>query len=162
MSVRASGIVRWGAAIMLCLGAGIAQAQETCAPDRVDLRGDWGQASFSVEIADTVDSRSMGLMYREDLPRGAGMLFVYEHPQRAAFWMKNTLIPLDIIFLDETGVVTSVHSNAIPHDLTPIPGGDRVFAVLEINGGLARRYGIGPGTQMRHEVFSSNTSVWPC
>ena len=101
-------------------------------------------------------------MFRKSLPRGAGMLFVYERPQTSAFWMKNTLIPLDIIFLDETGLVTSVHANAVPGDLTPIPGGDRVFAVLEINGGLARRYGISAGTQMRHEIFSRAAAVWPC
>lgn len=133
-----------------------------CAPDRVYLRGAWGQASFEVEIADSEAERAQGLMFREELPRGAGMLFVYDQPQPAAFWMKNTLIPLDIIFLDEQGRVTSVHENAVPGDLTPIPGGDRVFAVLEINGGLARRYGITAGTQMRHQIFSRSGAVWPC
>lgn len=133
-----------------------------CAPDRVDLRGAWGQAAFDVEIADDEAERAQGLMFRKELPRGAGMLFVYEQPQPAAFWMKNTLIPLDIIFLDERGQVTSVHANAVPGDLTPIPGGDQVFAVLEINGGLARRYGISAGTQMRHEIFSGSGAVWPC
>lgn len=133
-----------------------------CKPGRVDLRGSWGQTGFSVEIADDEQERAQGLMFRETMPRGAGMLFVYEHPQPAAFWMKNTLIPLDIIFLDESGRVTSVHENAKPGDLTPIPGGDEVFAVLEINGGLARRYGIAPGSQMRHEIFSARGAVWPC
>ncbi|WP_260004016.1 DUF192 domain-containing protein [Leisingera caerulea] len=133
-----------------------------CTPDRVDLRGAWGQAAFEVEIADSEAERAQGLMFREELPSGAGMLFVYDQPQPAAFWMKNTLIPLDIIFLDELGRVTSVHENAVPGDLTPIPGGDRVFAVLEINGGLARRYGISAGTQMRHQIFSRSGAVWPC
>ncbi|WP_411352806.1 DUF192 domain-containing protein [Leisingera aquaemixtae] len=133
-----------------------------CAPDRADLRGAWGQTAFQVEIADSEAERAQGLMFREDLPRGAGMLFVYGQPQPAAFWMKNTLIPLDIIFLDQQGRVTSVHSNAVPGDLTPIPGGDQVFAVLEINGGLARRYGISAGTEMRHEIFSGSGAVWPC
>lgn len=133
-----------------------------CAPGRVDLRGAWGQAAFDVEIADSEAERAKGLMFREDLPRGTGMLFVYEQPQPAAFWMKNTLIPLDIIFLDERGQVTSVHENAVPGDLTPIPGGDQVFAVLEINGGLARSYGISAGSQMRHEIFSGSGALWPC
>ena len=101
-------------------------------------------------------------MFRKTLARGAGMLFVYDHPTTAAFWMKNTYIPLDIIFVDETGTVTSVHSDAKPLDLTPIPGGDQVFSVLEINAGLARDYGIKAGTQLRHEIFSSNQPVWPC
>ncbi|MGR3759527.1 DUF192 domain-containing protein [Roseobacteraceae bacterium NS-SX3] len=151
----------------LLLGPAFAAAAGTaaaagCSAERVDLRGPWGQAGFTVEIADSEEERNRGLMFRESLPVGAGMLFVYEYPQRSAFWMKNTLIPLDMIFLDETGTVTRVHSNAVPGDLTPIPGGDKVFAVLEINGGLAARYGIAPGTQMRHEVFSPAAAVWPC
>lgn len=133
-----------------------------CAPDRVFLRGDWGQAAFSVEIADDEEERSQGLMFREHLDRGAGMLFVYPEPQRAAFWMKNTLIPLDILFLDQTGEITTIHANAVPGDLTPLPGGDSVFAVLEINGGLAERYGISVGTQMRHEIFSNSSPKWAC
>ncbi len=90
------------------------------------------------------------------------MLFVFDPPQRVAFWMKNTLIPLDMIFIDETGAVSSVHEGAIPGDLTPIEGGDSVFAVLEINAGLAARYGIKAGTQMRHEIFSQGPAIWPC
>ena len=133
-----------------------------CRPERIELRGNWGQASFSVEIADSESERAEGLMFRDALPAGSGMLFVYERPQPAAFWMKNTLIPLDIIFLDQRGVVSLVHDNAVPGDLTPIHGGDDVFAVLEINGGLARRYGISPGTQMRHKVFSGTGAIWPC
>lgn len=135
---------------------------QACTPDRVQLRGDWGQAAFRVEIADTQETRARGLMFREHMPRGSGMLFVYEHPQAAAFWMKNTLIPLDIIFVDQHGTVTKVHENAVPGDLTPIPGGDAVFAVLEINGGLSRRYGISVGGQLRHEIFSQTGAVWPC
>ncbi|UWQ76615.1 DUF192 domain-containing protein [Leisingera sp. M658] len=141
--------------------AGTALASD-CQLAQADLRGDWGQAGFTVEIAATEAERAQGLMFREDLPRGAGMLFVYDSPQPAAFWMKNTLIPLDIIFLNEHGLVTSVHENAVPGDLTPIPGGDAVFAVLEINGGLARKYGIAAGSQMRHEIFSLSGAVWPC
>ncbi|MFW8593176.1 DUF192 domain-containing protein [Cribrihabitans neustonicus] len=137
-------------------------AAAECRPDRVDLRGDWGQAAFTVELADSEEERARGLMFRETLPEGAGMLFVYDAPQPAAFWMKNTLIPLDIIFLDANGTVTLVHENAVPGDLTPISGGGEVFAVLEINGGLARRHGIAKGSQLRHPVFSQETAVWPC
>ncbi len=151
------------AALGLCVAAAVSgAAQADCQANRADLRGDWGQASFNIEIADTRDERAQGLMFRDALPRGAGMLFVYEQPQRASFWMKNTLIPLDIIFLDLSGVVTRVHTNAIPGDLRPIPGGDNVFAVLEINAGLATRYGVSVGTEMRHEVFSEGPAKWPC
>lgn len=151
--------------LSLCAAFSILSAPvwaQDCSPDRAHLRGDWGQAAFDIEIADTEETRARGLMFREHMPRGAGMLFVYEHPQPTAFWMKNTLIPLDIIFFDEQGTVTKVHENAVPGDLTPIPGGDTVFAVLEINGGLARRYGISVGSQLRHEIFSQTGAVWPC
>lgn len=144
----------------LVLGAGSVSA--ACSPDRVDLKGDWGQAAFSVELADDPQERAKGLMFRQSLPKGAGMLFVYETPQRASFWMKNTLIPLDMLFVDESGRVTRVHNNAIPHDLTPIDGGEGVYAVLEINGGLAARYGIESGTILRHPAFPEGLAIWPC
>lgn len=151
--------------LLLCLAflglTGPALAGE-CARDVVWLRGDWGETRFTIELADTAPERSKGLMFRESMPRGAGMLFVYEQPQRAEFWMKNTLIPLDMIFADETGLVRHVHHDAVPGDLTPIPGGDGILAVLEINGGLARRYGIVAGSQMRHPVFAAGPAAWPC
>jgi uncharacterized membrane protein (UPF0127 family) len=134
---------------------------EVCAPDTLELRGAWGQASFSVEIVDTPATRAQGLMFRESMPATTGMLFVYEAPSTVAFWMKNTLIPLDMIFADASGTVHHVHSNAIPGDLTAIPGGDNILAVLEINGGLSNTYGIGPGTQMRHPAFT-DAPVWSC
>ncbi|MHA6262094.1 DUF192 domain-containing protein [Arenibacterium sp. CAU 1754] len=149
----------------LALGLGVfwaAQVQAQCALDSVQLRGDWGQVRFSVEIADDVEERSRGLMFRRDMPRNAGMLFVYDAPQRANFWMKNTLIPLDMVFVDRSGVVTRVHHDAVPGDLTTIEGGQNVYAVLEINAGLARSYGIGVGSQLRHPVFSGGPAIWPC
>ena len=139
-----------------------AGAWADCRPDRVDLRGPWGQARFTVEIADTPETKARGLMFREDLPRGAGMLFLYDRPQRVAFWMRNTFIPLDMIFLDDTGTVTRVHHEAVPLDETPIDGGPGVLAVLEINGGLARRFGIDPGTELRHPGLPQSDAAWPC
>lgn len=132
-----------------------------CAPDTVELRGDGGVARFTVELADDPAERSRGLMHRENMASGAGMLFVYERPQRAVFWMKNTLIPLDMIFMDPTGRVTRVHENAIPGDLTGIDGGQDVQFVLEINGGLARRLGIAEGSEMRHPAVGGD-AAWPC
>ena len=146
----------------LALSLATPAAAAECTPERVEMRGDWGSARFRVEIADDPAERAQGLMNVEAMPRGEGMLFVYEYPQRTAFWMKNTLIPLDMIFLDKTGTVTRVHDSAVPGDLTAIEGGDEVFAVLEINGGLAERYGMGPGTVMRHPVFAQGPAAWPC
>jgi uncharacterized membrane protein (UPF0127 family) len=133
-----------------------------CAPEVVDIRGPFGQARFTVELADTAAERAQGLMFRETLPSAAGMLFVYDRPQQASFWMKNTLIPLDMIFTDAAGRVTRVHSNAIPQDLTPIDGGMDVAAVLEINGGLASRLGIAPGAELRHPALGGSGAAWPC
>lgn len=139
-----------------------APVSAACAPGVVELKGPRGLARFSVELADTDATRSRGLMFRDRMATSAGMLFVYDRPARAVFWMKNTLIPLDMIFADATGVVQRVHENAVPHDETPIDGGAGVLAVLEINGGLARRLGIGPGTVMRHAAFAGGPAAWPC
>lgn len=151
---------RWLSALALAWCAGPAFA--ACSDGTVTLRGDWGEAQFNIELADTVKDRARGLMFRESLPTRDGMLFVYESPQRASFWMKNTLIPLDMLFVDRAGTVTSIHHQAIPGDLTPIAGGDAVYAVLEINGGLAKTYGISVGSLMQHKVFSDGPAIWPC
>jgi uncharacterized membrane protein (UPF0127 family) len=145
----------------LALSPAQALAEAACAVDRVDLRWPDGAESFAVEVADEPAERSRGLMFRESLDPAAGMLFVYDAPRRASFWMKNTLIPLDMIFADATGRVTRVHSNAIPGDTTPIDGGDGVVFVLEINGGLAERLGIVPGAEVRHPAIGP-AAVWPC
>lgn len=132
-----------------------------CDGSRLEMRGNWGQAVFTVEVADDPDERSRGLMFVEQMPRMSGMLFVYERPQRVAFWMRNTLIPLDMIFADESGVVTLVHENAQPLDETAIPGGDAVKYVLELNAGMAELLGISAGSEMRHREIGPEPA-WPC
>lgn len=127
----------------------------------VDLRWTGGAARFTVEVADDFDERARGLMFRESLGRYKGMLFVYERPQQVAFWMKNTLIPLDMIFAGPDGVVKKVHANAVPGSLESIPGGDNILLVLEINGGLAARLGIKEGSEIRHPALGKN-AAWPC
>lgn len=146
------------AVTMLWTGEGLA----ACRDDRVGLRNDKTRITFNIELAISPQDRARGLMFRELLPQRSGMLFVFDPPQRVAFWMKNTLIPLDIIFVDRTGTVIRVHENAVPGDETQIDGGDSVFAVLEINAGLAARYLITPGTQLQHEFFSQGPAIWPC
>jgi uncharacterized membrane protein (UPF0127 family) len=150
------------ALVGLGLTTGAALADAACAAGRLDLRWDGGRESLAVEVADDGAERAKGLMFRQKLDTAAGMLFVYESPRRAQFWMKNTLIPLDMIFADATGTVTRVHANAIPGDLTPIDGGDGVRFVLEINAGLAGKLGIAPGAVLRHPAIPTATAVWPC
>lgn len=146
----------------LAMATGPAAAAEgACRADVVQLRGDWGEARFTVEVADDGAARAQGLMHRESLARSAGMLFVYERPHRAGFWMKDTLIPLDILFADETGTIRRVAAMAEPLSERLIPGGDGIQFVLEINGGLAQAMGIAPGTQMRHPAIGAQ-AAWPC
>jgi uncharacterized protein len=133
-----------------------------CRPETLEVRGQGGVTRFTVEVADSNDERSRGLMFRESMPASAGMLFVYDNPRRASFWMENTLIPLDMVFADRTGTVTHVHENAVPKDRTPIEGGPGVQFVLEINGGLARRLGIAEGAALRHPSIDQTRAAFPC
>lgn len=150
-----------GAALALLVSAAPSLADGTCAEDRIDLRSPKGQARFTVEIADTADERAQGLMFRESLGAMKGMLFVYERAEPVAFWMENTLIPLDIIFAGADGVVVSVQAGAKPLDRTALPSGAPAQFVLEINAGMAARLGIGPGTEMRHPRIGQG-AAWPC
>ncbi|WP_223633334.1 DUF192 domain-containing protein [Rhodobacter sp. TJ_12] len=102
-------------------------------------------ARFWAEIADDPDERAQGLMGRTALPPAQGMLFVYPEPQQVAFWMHDTLIPLDMIFVDAAGRITQIHANARPLDETPIPARAPTQYVLEIGGGQAARLGLAPG-----------------
>lgn len=154
---------RLSLALALALLVAPAMAQADCRPDAVDIRLPSGNSvHFSVELADTPETRAKGLMFREEMPRSAGMLFRYDAPQRATFWMKNTLIPLDMVFADGAGVVTVVHSNAVPQDESVIDGGAGVVFVLEINGGLAKPLGIVAGSVLRHPLIAEDRAAWPC
>ena len=160
MSLRNSlvGVVLAVAALS---GGQVAQAAG-CSDDHVQLRGAFGQASFAVEIADTDGERALGLMNRPSMPRFSGMLFVWQTPQHAVFWMENTLIPLDMLFIESQGVVRTIHENAVPMDRTPIDGGEGIQYVLEINGGMAHRLGLVPGAELRHPAIPQQTAAWPC
>ena len=123
-------------------------ASAQCALDAVSVRGDFGTAQFTVEVADDNAERGQGLMFVEQMATMEGMLFVYERPQRVSFWMRNTLIPLDMLFFDEHGVLQKIHPRAVPLDETPIFGGEAIQYILEINGGMAESLGIETGAKM--------------
>ncbi len=144
------------------LALSVSAATAMCREGALDLRGDWGTARFAVELADDAETRARGLMFRESLPRWAGMLFVYDRPQSVAFWMRNTLIELDMLFAGADGRISRIHHRAQPLDETPIPGGDAVQFVLEINGGMAEALGIAEGSEMRHPAIDPERAVWPC
>jgi uncharacterized protein len=110
---------------------------------------------FTVEIADTPDSIREGLMFRESLAPDAGMLFDFGEVRPAAMWMKNTLIPLDMLFMDGDGEVIAIARNAVPGSLRSLGPGVPVRAVLEIPGGRAKELGINPGDKVTHPIFGS-------
>ena len=133
-----------------------------CYDEIVRLRGDWGTVRFGVEVADTEAERSHGLMNRDHLAARSGMIFIYSSPQAVTFWMRNTQISLDMLFMDFKGIVRRIHHQARPLDETPIAGGDRVLAVLEINGGLAQDRGITIGSELQSPLLPQKFAAWPC
>jgi len=133
-----------------------------CAENTIELRQNGVKARFNIELALTPAEQAKGLMFRESMPQFNGMLFINERERRVSFWMKNTLIPLDMLFIDSTGTVQRVHSNAIPQDTTSIFGGDNIQYILEINGGLASLLRLGDGAEARYIGFDQENAVWPC
>lgn len=97
---------------------------------------------FDVEVARTAAEQDRGLMFRTGLPERGGMIFPFEKPQIGSFWMKNTLIPLDMIFIRADGSIDRIAENTIPESLEPVVSGGEVSAVLELAGGTAARLGI--------------------
>lgn len=145
-----------------CLVALAPTVSAACNPAEVELRGDFGTARFNVEVADDPQERATGLMHRESMAQSAGMLFVYDIEEEVGFWMENTLIPLDMIFMDAEGTVVKVHENAIPLDRTVIRSDFPTQFVLEINAGLAGQLGIAPGAELRHPSIAQDTAAWAC
>jgi uncharacterized membrane protein (UPF0127 family) len=123
-----------------------ARAQETVP---VVVTSATGEHLFRAEVAATTEQRARGLMFREHLDPDAGMLFLFDPPRHVGFWMKNTLIPLDMLFADEAGRIVAIVERAEPHSLEPRGPDAAVAAVLEINGGLAERLGIAVGDALR-------------
>lgn len=103
---------------------------------------------FQVEIAESSSERRRGLMFREHLPPSHGMLFLYQPVQRVSIWMKNTLLPLDIMFIDAQGRIARIEHNAVPLSTRPMSSGVAVRAVLEINGGMAESLHLAPGDRV--------------
>ena len=123
-------------------------ADSICIPATIETQTGKSLA-LSLELAVTPQTTKQGLMFREFLAPLGGMIFVFYPPQDVAMWMKNTLIPLDMIYVSETGRVIKVHENAIPHDLTPLWAGAKTLYVIELRGGAARRFGIKQGDQLQ-------------
>ena len=107
-----------------------------------------GLYKIDAQIAQTPLQREIGLMFRKEMPQAEGMIFVFEQPATQCFWMRNTILPLDIVFVGaDRRVLNVVH--AVPYDETPLPSAGKAAMVLEINAGRAARLGIAPGTPLK-------------
>ena len=112
------------------------------------IRSATGEHRFTVEVARSPEEQRAGLMFRRSLAGDRGMIFPYDSPQEVAFWMKNTLIPLDMIFIRADGTIARIAANTVPLSLQPVPAGEPVAAVLELRGGRAAELGIQPGDRV--------------
>jgi len=152
------------AAFGLALGGlqGTAMAQQPAAQnavtferDTLAIRTSGGELKFDVELARTQAQKQRGLMFREKLEPYTGMLFDFGAPQVVSMWMMNTLIPLDMIFIDDRGKIISIAANTKPMSTDTILSGGQALGVLEIAGGSARLLGIKPGDTVVHAMFGN-------
>lgn len=118
--------------------------------DRAILHTSDGDYTFKIELASTQAERSKGLMFRQELAPDAGMLFDFQEEREVAFWMRNTFIPLDMIFIAADGTIRRIHVNARPHDPTSIPSNAPIRFVLEIPGGRSLEIGLEEGDTLEH------------
>jgi uncharacterized protein len=121
--------------------------------DTIEIVSRSGVHAFSVELATTDAERERGLMYRKALPEGHGMLFDFLRDQPLSFWMRNTYIPLDMIFIRGDGRILHIAENAQPMSDALIPSGGPVRAVLEVIAGTAHKFGIAPGDRVTGSIF---------
>lgn len=133
-----------------------ARADESIQFEKTDLviataAGD--EHRFTVEIAETTRQRSRGLMFRESLAPDQGMLFVYPGEQEIRMWMRNTLIPLDMLFVALDGTIVSIAADTVPLSEEIVSSGAAARGVIELAGGTARRLDIQPGDKVRHPLF---------
>ena len=137
---------------LLCFAPVAGQARELRTETLVILTHR-GPHRFQVEVADNEATRERGLMFRKALAPDHGMLFDFKTPQPVSFWMRNTLIPLDMVFITADGRILSIARNAAPLDETPIGSGGDVLGVLELRGGRAAELGLEPGDRVRERIF---------
>lgn len=121
--------------------------------DIIVIRASDGNYRFNVELAATEAERAQGLMFRKELPTNAGMLFLYDRDQAVTFWMRNTYLPLDMVFIAADGKITQIVKNTKPLSENLIPSYTYIRAVLELNAGITNRYGIRVGDRVDYKAF---------
>lgn len=140
----------------LCVSLSVAGAAGRLAAAELqplEIASKSGVHVFAVELASTPQEQATGLMFRRELPEGRGMLFDFHRDQPTSFWMKNTYIPLDMIFIRGDGRILRIAENTVPLSETLVPSGGPVRAVLEVIAGTAKRLGIAPGDRVGHPIF---------
>ena len=142
-------------AVAFCVTPPAARAQlATFGKSELTIDTAAGKQHFTIEEAKTNQQMMQGLMYRQAMAADAGMLFEYDHPQPVSFWMKNTFIPLDMLFIGADGTVLDIHERAVPLSLDAIATDKPVLGVLELNGGTVSRLGIKRGDRVEHPLFA--------
>jgi hypothetical protein len=156
MKMARAGLLGWAfsllAAALITAAADIAKAAEL---QTLEIASKTGVHVFQVEMAVTPEEKEHGLMFRRELPEGQGMLFDFQFDQNVAFWMKNTYIPLDMLFIRADGRILRIAENTEPLSERNIPSGGPVRAVLEVIGGTAKKLGIAAGDRVGGSIFKS-------
>jgi uncharacterized membrane protein (UPF0127 family) len=145
-----AGALAAGLLLLPNLGSGWVRAADL---QTLEIAGKGGVHVFTVELAANDEERARGLMFRKELPEGRGMLFDFQHDQDVSFWMQNTYIPLDMIFIRGDGRILRIAENTEPLSTRMIPSGGPVRGVLEVIGGTARKLGIEPGDKVAASIF---------
>jgi uncharacterized membrane protein (UPF0127 family) len=144
---------------VLVAGCALPDAQtpaSAAAQDTIEIVTSSGVHAFSVELATNDAERARGLMFRKSLPEGHGMLFDFQTEQQVQFWMRNTYVPLDMIFIRGDGRVLNIAQNATPLSDALIPSAGPVRGVLEVIAGTARKYHIAPGDRVTGSFFGNH------
>jgi uncharacterized membrane protein (UPF0127 family) len=155
MHVKHSSTLAQRAASLMVAASILAGPALSMRRENMTLHTARGPQVISVEITETVEEKAKGLMFRTKLADNEGMLFAYDRPQEITMWMRNTLIPLDMVFVRPNGVVHRIEAWTRPMSEAIIASQGDVAACLELAGGAAERIGLRPGDRIEHPIFSS-------
>lgn len=153
---RGSVSGRWWLVLsMLIASGGLAASLAQARVESLVIAGPEARHEFEVEVVRNDADRANGLMFRRSMPQNRGMLFDFVRDGEISMWMQNTYISLDMVFIRKDGVIARIAENAEPLSTRTIPSGEPVRAVLELNGGTARRLGLKAGQRVEHPVFAT-------
>jgi uncharacterized membrane protein (UPF0127 family) len=156
-SILRRGVFAILAAVVLVAPAcaQVSGAQPRLRTEPMTIETSHGPVNLTVEMADTAQTRELGLMFRDAPSRYEGMLFDFHQPQEVSFWMKNTKVSLDLLFIDPKGRIIRIARNATPFSEEPIPSGAPILGVLEIAAGRSKELGVAEGDKVRQRIFAN-------